>query len=319
MLIYADSLTESRWFQSLSSSFSNSRYIKIKGRNKNPGIIEEIIKYDRPDIILVDEERDKPLLILEKTREVPTGHNVGQRTARMVRAAELEIPFIFFMPFKARKHGKMSTILNMNARLIKAMLSIWEIQQSPTILVNWKCDSNGELVNDGTHNDKLKEILPVLLSADINAINSLLSNIKDEMTHEYKKRVEAFKNYADPPKSLQLYKTRELIRPHRKKFSDEDCQKLLTYNESAVYEIGMRPNSSKRQDPYTGMQFIYDFIYCRVGPTPEQKKRNLILYFPNLEKEFWKKTNPNNKNTKSSNWYLCANGLLFKNGYIQLR
>ena len=43
MLIYADSLTESRWFQSLSSSFSNSRYIKIKGRNKNPGIIDNLV------------------------------------------------------------------------------------------------------------------------------------------------------------------------------------------------------------------------------------------------------------------------------------
>jgi len=319
MLIYADSLIEFKWFQKLSKSFSNSTFVQIMGRNKNPDIIEKIIKYDRPDIILVDEESNTPILVLEKTREVPTGHNVGQRTARMVRAAEMGIPFIFFMPFRARKHGKMTAILNMNPRLIRAMLNIWEIYKSPTILINWECDSNGELLNDGTQNNKLKDILPIYLNKDFDEKNSMLLRINNEMLHEYQKRVEAFRGYANPPKSIQLYKTRKLIGSHNKKFSEVDSIKLLIYDESMVYEIGMLPNSSKRQDPYTGMQFIYDFIYCRVGPTPEQKKRNLILYFPNLEKEFWKKINPNNKNTKSSNWYLCANGLLFKDGYIQLR
>lgn len=319
MLIYADSLIEFKWFQGLSESFKNSEYIKIIGRNKNPPIIEEIIKYDRPDIILVDKESHKPLLILEKTREVPTGHNVGQRTARMVRAAEMGIPFIFFMPFRARKHGRMTTILNMNARLIKAMLNIWEIHKTPTILINWKCDSDGELINDGTHNKKLEEVLPMFLNNGSLKNDPTLIGIKNEMLNEYKERVKTYKDYANPPNSLKLYKTEKLIDSHYKNLSEEDLINLKIHNESAVYEIGMQPESSKRQDPYTGMQFIYDFIYCRVGPSPEQKKRNLILYFPNLQKEFWLKTNPNNKNTKSSNWYLCANGLLFKNGYLQLR
>jgi len=319
MLIYADSLIEFKWFQSLSKDFNDSKYIKIMGRNENPLIVEEIIKYDRPDIILVDEESQQPLLVLEKTREVPTGHNVGQRTARMVRAAEMGIPFIFYMPFKARKHGKMTTILDMNARLIKAMLNIWEIHKTPAILINWKCDANGELINDGTQNERLKEILPMFYSKDFVKNNSLLARIKNEMLNEYEERVIEFKNYAHPPKSLQLYKTKELIEAHNKELSEKDIKKLMIFKESAVYKIGMLPKSSKRQDPYTGMQFIYDFLYCRVGPTPEQKKRNLILYFPNLEKEFWLKTNPDNKNTKSSNWYLCANGLLFRNGYLRLR
>ncbi|MFL6318179.1 MAG: hypothetical protein ACJ73C_15780, partial [Nitrososphaeraceae archaeon] len=56
------------------------------------------------DIILVEDE--VPKLILEKTREVPTGHNVGQRFGRLVNAAEEGVMVIFFLPFIARKHGK---------------------------------------------------------------------------------------------------------------------------------------------------------------------------------------------------------------------
>ena len=49
-------------------------------------IIQKLLKYDRPDIILVKE--GVPKLVIEKTREVPTGHNVGQRFARLVNAVE---------------------------------------------------------------------------------------------------------------------------------------------------------------------------------------------------------------------------------------
>ena len=42
----------------------------------------------------------KVLLVVKKTREVPTGHNVGQRMARLIRAVELGIPTIYFCPFK---------------------------------------------------------------------------------------------------------------------------------------------------------------------------------------------------------------------------
>ena len=76
--------------------------------------------------------------------------------------------------------------------------------------------------------------------------------------------------------------------------------------------------SAKRQDPFTGTQFIYDYLYCRDGVRVENKKNNLILYFPFLSKSFWELTNPNN-NTKSSNWYITANGLLFNDGYIFIR
>ena len=92
--IYSDNLIEADWFKSLNKKFSDSKVALIKSRGNNLPIIEKIISYDRPDIILL--KNNKPLLVVEKTREVPTGHNVGQRMARLVRSVELNIPTIFF-------------------------------------------------------------------------------------------------------------------------------------------------------------------------------------------------------------------------------
>ena len=75
----------------------------------------------------------------------------------------------------------------------------------------------------------------------------------------------------------------------------------------------------KRQDPYTGTQFIYDYCYCRKGKNINDKKMNLILYFPEIRKNVWLEKNPNNLDTKSSNWYLIANALMFKDDILILR
>jgi len=125
--IYCDSLIEAEWFQNLSEKFKDSKIIKIKERSKNNNVIEDLIKYDRPDIILT--KKGKALLVVEKMKEVPTGHNVGQRMARIVRASELQIPCIYFFPYRARKHGKHTSICNVNARLFFAINKINEINK----------------------------------------------------------------------------------------------------------------------------------------------------------------------------------------------
>ena len=81
----------------------------------------------------------------------------------------------------------------------------------------------------------------------------------------------------------------------------------------------MTEQNCKRQDPYTGAQFVYDYAYCRSGKSVDQKNRNLILNFPLIKKNIWLKENPNNPNTKSCNWYLTANALMFKDDILILR
>ncbi len=318
MKIYSDSLIEYEWFRNLHPELKTLKFELIQRRGKNIPLIEELIKYDRPDIILADE--DKAYLVVEITREVPTGHNVGQRLARMIRALELRIPTLYFCPFKARKHGVYSSILNMNGRLFDAFIKMQNIHKTPIFLVNWKCDINGELINDGSENDENSEIINHLVENSFTFNKNFNIRKSDKLLENFKLSCENFPNYLTPPKSVEIFDTNELIESNKSFFKDQEIQKLKKYNQSVIYTIKMKQSSTaKRQDPYTGTQFLYDYLYCRNGVNVEDKEKNLILYFPLINKDFWKLTNPNISSNKSSNWYITANGLLFNDGYIFLR
>src|SRR4030042_4743958 len=113
MEIYYDNLQEGQRFRQLNPEFSSAELIAIN--DIVPGTpVAKALEYDRPDIILAD--AGQPILVIERTVEVPTGHNVGQRFARLAAAAEAKIPLVYFGPYMARKHGgvtdRKSTRLN---------------------------------------------------------------------------------------------------------------------------------------------------------------------------------------------------------------
>jgi len=315
--IYSDNLIEADWFQNLSPKLQNAKNELIKERNKNIPIINELVDYDRPDIILLDQNK-KPLLVLEKTAEVPTGHNVGQRIARLVKAIEKGIPTILFFPFDARKHGVHSGICNMNARLLLAFKRMWEIHNTPIFAINWKSDSNGELINDGSEDDELKNILKNLIENNFSLKSKIYKKFKDLNYEEYQKRISIRPAYAKPPKSAEIIKTKEFLESLDFEIEEDKKNILLKNEESLIYKIIMTEENCKRQDPYTGTQFMYDYLYCRVGKKKFEKNRNLFLYFPKIRKNLWKIKNPNNPETKSCNWYLIANTLIFKDGILNL-
>lgn len=315
--IYSDNLIEANWFQNLSSEFKFAKIELINDRNKNISIINELVNYDRPDIILLD-QNEKPLLVLEKTAEVPTGHNVGQRIARLVKAIEKGVPTVLFFPFDARKHGTYSGICNLNARLLLAFKRMWEIHNTPIFAVNWKADPNGELINDGSEDDELKKILKKIIKDNFSLNSQIYKKYKDINYKEYQKRINIFPPYAKPPKSAEIIKTKKFLNSLNFEIDEDDKINLLKNEESLIYKIIMSEENCKRQDPYTGTQFMYDYLYCRTGKLNYEKNRNLFLYFPKIRKSIWNVKNPNNLETKSCNWYLIANTLIFKDGILNL-
>lgn len=314
--IYYDSLTEAMWFASLNPEFNmtDNNFHIINRRGNNPPIIEEITKYDKPDIILL--KNNQPLLVMEMTQEVPTGHNVGQRFARLVRAIEMEIPVIYYFPFDAKKHGLYSGICNLNIRLLDAANKIFTIHNTPLLCINWLTDANGEIITDGTENKRIKEVLASYVSSNYDKNCIEFQNEFNNMKAEYTKRLKIRPSYADLPPSVSIVKTDVIIENFKIQDADPSFKnKEQTY----VYTMKMSPEKCKRQDPYTGTTFIYDYIACRTGKNVTDKCNNLALSFPNIDKETWFKNNPNNLSTKSCNWYLTANILLFKNGYYIIR
>ncbi|MGI8493985.1 MAG: hypothetical protein ACR2L1_01565 [Pyrinomonadaceae bacterium] len=315
--IFGDNKIEALWFKSLSSELKTAKVEMILSRGQNPPPIENIIKYDRPDIILTKDEI--PVLVLEKTREVPTGHNVGQRFARIVRAAEQKIPAIKFFPFDARKHGEHTGICHLNIRMLKAFKNMSDIHNSPVIAVNWIIDEHGELIDNGTENVEISNIVDSYIKSGFDPNCEAIEQEFILNKLEYETRLEVRKSYAKLPNSARIIKTSEFINNFSHLLTNEKRNIIRKLDETLVYEMVMSPEKSKRQDPYTGTQFIYDYGWCRNGVKVNDKKRNLILYFPKINKETWYEKNPNNPNSKSSNWYLTATALLFSDGIDLIR
>ncbi|MBS1796785.1 MAG: hypothetical protein JSS81_23345 [Acidobacteria bacterium] len=315
--IFGDNRIEASWFRSLSKSLKDANFEKIRGRGQNPRLVDNLIQYDRPDIILTRD--DIPVLVVEKTREVPTGHNVGQRAARLVRAVELGVPTICFFPFDSRKHGEYTGICNLNIRLLKAFEKMYEIHGTPIIAVNWLTDEHGELIGDGSENESISKIVNGYIDSGFNPnCRELIQNIEINKL-EYDQRLDRRKSYSKPPNSVVILQTDQLIATLENRVSRLVAQNLNLLKESVVYTMDMKPAKCRREDPYTGTQFIYDYIWCRNGRKVEQKHRNLILHFPSITKQKWYESNPNDVTRKSCNWYLTATALIFSDAVDLLR
>jgi hypothetical protein len=314
--IYGDNLIEAEWFRGLSPTLEAVPYFEIGRRGSNPSKIDSLVTYDRPDIILVRD--DNPVLVVEKTREVPTGHNVGQRFARLVRAVEHGIVTIKFFPFDARKHGIHTGICNMNVRLLDAFEKMRIIHNVPVVAVNWPTDNEGELRDDGSEDERMKAIVHEFMLNGHDPNGSQIQLQRNIMQEERDNRIKVYPGYNKPPKSVKSMDTKALLERWGNP-EGETFERMAQAAHSIVYEIGMKPEKCRREDPYTGTQFIYDYVWCRSGPSAQDKHTNLVLHFPLITRNHWAKKNPNNPLKKSCNWYLTANALWFKDDIQPLR
>ena len=120
--IFCDSIQEGMWFKNLDPHLAQAELVMIPNRVEDQRRygIDSVLIYDRPDIIL--KEDNEIIFVLERTIEVPSGHNVGQRFGRLVAAARARIPVVYFGPYAAYKHGgKTAGPRYMNLRLFYAL------------------------------------------------------------------------------------------------------------------------------------------------------------------------------------------------------
>lgn len=311
--IWGDNENESLWFMNLDARLSNATVRNIGRRGTNTALIDSLVIYDRPDIILLSDS--KPVLVLEKTAEVPTGHNVGQRVARLVRAAEHKIPVLYFLPFDARKHGTHTSVCSINTRLIRAMVRMSDIHDVPVLPVEWpSIKETGELLTDGTQDSILERLVTSLLDAFPSKWNEIIRGHERWVEEELRIRNSKHPPYNDLPNSARIHETRSFLASLN--FPTQQYSSLLIRNSSLIYRMDMSPDACRREDPYTGTQFIYDYGWLREGPKPKNRNTNLLLHIPKVSMARWLEANPNDKQRKSSNWYLTADGIVLKDGII---
>ncbi len=314
--LYSDATHEGLWFRGLVPELRGAEIRKMGNRARNPHVVNDLLTYDRPDIILV--KNGVPKLVLEKTSECPTGHNIGQRVGRIVRAAEHDLPSITYLPFDARKHGIHSAIVNLNARLLDAFLRMTEIHMTPVLAVNWPCDDRGELIRDGSQDGDLSRTLREFVQSGFDARCDAFSSKLEEMRAEYEARVKKYPRYGKPPRSVSIVTTERFVALMRERDpSFEPGREVGRRRETVLYTADMSPGACRREDPYTGMQFVYDYQLCRSGPHPSDKRRNLVIDVPRVSTRRWRDANPNDPSRKSSLWYATANGIALRDGFIR--
>jgi hypothetical protein len=139
------------------------------------------------------------------------------------------------------------------------------------------------------------------------------------MKREKDDRIKAEPSTALPPPSVKIIETDDYIQQLKTKFP-MDFQNIPHYfykrKKTLVYELGMTEENCRREDPYTGTQFIYDYIWCRNGPNPSDKHTNLVLSVPYVSKRRWVEANPNDPTRKSALYYATANIIVLKDGII---
>lgn len=312
--LYSDDEQEALWFKGLDDRLLGVDHRVLKGNL--PAYIDELLTYDRPDIILaVDEE---PVLVVEKSGEVPSGHNMGQRFGRMVRAAEHEVPSIMFFPYLAMKHGTHAGLCYANARYFKAMWEVSRIHEAPFWSINWPCDDDGELINDGSEDELLARFVTEFIDNDFDIEGlSVAEEIQEEMQWGYDRSVDVHPKYESLPRSAKIVDTASIVSEWEdERGAVELPSEFHNREETLVYKVGMSPENCRREDPYAGMQFVYDYGWCREGPDPTDKYRNLVIDVPKVTRETWAEKNPNDPGRKSSQWYATAEAFALKDGVV---
>ena len=321
--IFYDTLQEGEWAKAQVHELEGAPLVLIRDKGQNPEPIDKLIAYDRPDIIVSYGSR--PILVLEKTEEVPTGHNVGQRFARIVRASELQVPMVYFFPFVAQKHGaeteererdQKTNQRYVNPRLFDALEHLEDIHDTAVIPVNWPVDSRYELLRTPEKDDEVKKVMTEVVRWAISrrSLTELkkapaIIKAKSDAAKQKELAIRRSSKYDHPPPTLRLERTSSLIQ--RLRIPPPASTNLLRREKSVVYRIGME---YIRADPYTGMLPFYDYLYARTGPTTRERSMNLVAHMPYIQFASWKSIE---KSRKDIDLYTTfADCIILKDGVI---
>jgi hypothetical protein len=309
--IYYDDLQEGTWFQHLDERMSSAELRPLGDALADPGTAD-VLQYDRPDVLLT--HRGTPVLVIERTIEVPSGHNVGQRFARLAAAAEQRVPLVYFGPFKARKHGGATAGPRyMNLRLFYALDKIEQLNDAAVSTINWPVDDDCELLRTPAKDDQMREYLAalidiVLVERDQRHIVSriretdIYRRLRDDRLAFEQTGVSRPEQYSGPPNSVRLLSGQEAAA----EFGEPALARLT---EIAAYRIGM---TYIRSDPYTGMSMLYRYLYV----LPHIDTRALILQLPAISRGAWDAAIHSGHLRKDVKLYrLVADAIQFSDGF----
>ncbi len=309
-IIY-DEPQEAQWFRSLHQDLTGAPVKSINAVRSEPGL-SRVLLYDRPDIILL--RNGDPVLVLEETVEVPSGHNVGQRFARLAASSECGVPNIYFGPYKARKHGGITEGPRfVNARLFYALDEMVKATGTASTTIDWPVDEKCEVRKDAAKDSDVREYLAFFVQAIDRSVNLrdlnqaiLQSEVHQRMTAErtqfVKDSIKRPERYDSPPTSVHIMAHKDFEAAHGLNTEPQDKGK----GDIVRYKIGM---TKIRSDPFAGMAMLYRYLYALPG------SRSLALWLPFISKSTWEQTPDKRKDKRLLS--LAADLIVFSDGWAK--
>lgn len=309
-VIHYDAIQEGTWFALLHPELGDVELVPITDALKADDRLRSVLIYDRPDVILTYDGH--PVVVLERTEEVPSGHNVGQRFARLAAAAEAGVPLVYFGPYVARKHGGRTAGPRwMNLRLFRALDILADIYGTAATTVNWPVDENYELIRnpskDARIRDYLRLVIDTVKAGGLSRLNESVTR-SDYQAQQLDDRrrfcatVRMAKRYERPPPSVR-------IGPGRGAAREFGYRKLARHDEVVLYTIGAR---RLRSDPYVGTALLYRHLYV-LGE--RERDRALVLHLPHITLRAWDAAvrSPQRKDVRLFSAF--ADGMIFADGH----
>jgi len=313
--ILYDDLQEGVWFKSLHPRFASATLTPITGSAAGNPRIANLLQYDRPDVIV--QCSNTPILVIERTVEVPSGHNVGQRFARLAAAAQHDTPVVYFGPYAAYKHGGNTQGPRfMNLRLFYALDALERIEDTAVTTINWPVDPTYHIVQAASKDDRLKEYLAVFFDLyDSGGVPNVNSNFKTTSFHvsQLAERVSFIKTKVKKPQQYDIPPNSVIIDANNRldSLTAYPEHRKLPFPESVLYRVGMR---NIRSDPFTGMGMLYEYLYAG-GPV--HHTRNMVLHFPEISHGMWNNAASAGRSRKDIRLYKqVANAILFSDALV---
>lgn len=306
--IFCDDYQEGIWFRKLDPHLFDAELFVIPSKRSQITAcrLDGILKYDRPDIILQDS--GDPILVLERTSEVPSGHNVGQRYGRLLAAAEERIPVVYFGPYMAYKHGgNTAGPRYMNLRLFYSLQNVSEQFDTAITTINWPVDQSCEVLKTPEKDARVKEYMELFFSYyDAHGSEGLTEYIKESsfQKEQYQEQewfakhmIQSPEQYDYPPESVEILSAEDFRRRSGIRIVDLE-------REIVIYDIGM---TYIRSDPYAGMAALYRHLYCQNGAP-------LILHFGQIKKDTWYQQRTTSKTYRMFKQF--ADAIWFQDGFV---
>lgn len=282
-----------------------------------PDHIKKILYLDAADVII--EREQEPILCIEETKEAGTGHNAFQRFARIAAAVENNVPAIYIQPEAViiERQDTPPRWDAINPMVFKAYKEVMDIFKIPALFFYYPSDyatfkkQPETSPNFATKGIKFnKDIVkypgcPTAKDPEMASLFEVINNVikhfdkgcpvenlidervirnrKDWMLSQYHAKLNGRQPEEMSPisatKKIQTSKLLEYLTRFSKTNANDVSELLASRPETIIY----RCNAGFRGDPYAGTLCAIDYLMTRLGKTFENRDKNLVLCFGDVE------------------------------------